>query len=136
MKEMDRIKDSPRAKEVDLLEKEEFYSYYITPEYLERMRQRAFEWSDSFLQVQSGLFKKSIPECTEVQSVLKAELHRRKLNRFRQEIKKRPLEKLEQSLKSCQSEPDLCEMLHSEIEIRKGTDRLSGAEGESAVHVV
>ena len=133
---MDKMKNSLRNKEAELLEKKEFYSYYMTPNYLERMRQRAFEWSDSFLQVQSGLFKKSIPECTEVQSILKAELHRRKLNRFRKDIKKRPLEKLEQSLKSCQSEPDFCEMLHSEIEIRKGAERLSGAGGESEVRLV
>jgi hypothetical protein len=61
--------------------------YYITPEYLKLMASRARQWSERFIAEQMEQFRRTIPDYPEVVDLLEGELHRRRLNALRKELR-------------------------------------------------
>ena len=106
---------------------EDLRQFYITPVYLEVMRQRARQWSDEFIQRQLSQFKDSIPDYPEVHELLEGEMHRRNLNRLKSRIKKLKSSDL-QGMRKKQSDPDTLEIIDTELLIRQGVKTLPDSE--------
>jgi len=111
---------------------EDLRQYYITPTYLEVMRSRARDWSDDFIQAQLKQFRNSIPDYPEVHELLEGEMHRRRLNRIKARIKKANTSDL-QSLKDGQRDPDVLEVIETELLIRQGVKRLPDSEENARI---
>ncbi|RMG58770.1 MAG: hypothetical protein D6722_23195, partial [Bacteroidetes bacterium] len=99
--------------------------YYITPEYLSRMKARARHWSTEFLKTQARLFRKTLPDYPELTDLIEAELHRRNLNLLLRSIRKKPDASLPALLQKYRNVPDYAEVIRTEMEIRSGKARLS-----------
>lgn len=108
-------------------EDEDLREFYITPLYLQTMRDRVRDWDDEFIQHQYRLFHKTIRDYPEVLELLEGELHRRHLNRLRKSIRGRPEAELRELMKRNAREPDYVEVIQTELEIRQGFARLTDA---------
>tara|TARA_B100001778_G_scaffold148814_1_gene122418 strand:+ start:118 stop:471 length:354 start_codon:yes stop_codon:yes gene_type:complete len=111
---------------------EDLRQYYITPTYLEVMRHRARAWSDEFIQAQLQQFRNTIPDYPEVHELLEGEMHRRKLNGLKRRIKKSRTADL-QSLKATEKDPDVIEVIETELLIRQGVKRLPDSEENARI---
>lgn len=105
--------------------------YYITPEYLERMGNRARQWSENHIKRQLTLFRRTIPDYPEVLEILEGELHMRNLNALHRHARKVPVEKLDELLGKYGEEPDYREIIEAEIAIRGGARKLHDSSGET-----
>ena len=112
-------------------EKEDLREFYITPLYLNTMRQRAKSWSEDFINRQLLYFQKTIPDYPEVHEILQTELHTRKLNQLHKAVRKMKKNELTQLMQKYKSEPDHCEVIQTELEIRSGADFLVDLSGET-----
>jgi hypothetical protein len=116
---------------------EDLREYYITPDYLAQMRQRAREWSDDFIRYQHRVFRKTIVDYPEVFELLEAELHRRNLNRLHKGIRRKSEAELRALKKQYTAEPDYVEVIETELEIRKGVRRLAdSSDGKARIVAV
>ncbi|MCB1169352.1 MAG: hypothetical protein KDK25_03410 [Leptospiraceae bacterium] len=106
--------------------------YYITPTYLEVMRNRARYWSEDFIQAQLSQFRHTIPDYPEVLELLEGEIHRRRLNTLKARIRRLKNPELE-AMKEQQSDPDAREVIETEILIRQGTRRLPDSEENARI---
>ena len=113
-----------QTNETDIAD-EDLREYYITPEYLSRMKARAQTWSREFLQTQASLFRESLPDYPELTELIDGELHRRNLNQLLRAIRKKPDASLPRLLRKYQGVPDYAEVIRTEMEIRSGKPRLS-----------
>lgn len=105
--------------------KEDLREFYITPLYLETMGRRVRFWTEDFIRTQLFYFKKTIADYPEVLELLENELRRRGLNRLRKKLRLLDLEELRRLLDGeYKQEPDSCEVIQTEIEIRSGAKRL------------
>ncbi|MEQ8350454.1 MAG: hypothetical protein RH862_03165 [Leptospiraceae bacterium] len=111
---------------------EDLRQYYITPTYLEVMRKRARHWSDEFVLAQLQEFKSSIPDYPEVHELLEGEMHARKLNRAKKEIKRKKSDELK-TLRKSQKDPDIQEIIDTELLIRDGVRRLPDSEENARI---
>lgn len=115
-------------------QEEDLREFYITPEYLARLRDRARDWDEGTIQIQLRLFHRSIPDYPEVMGVLGDELHRRSLNQLRRTIRRWPVPRIEDLRRKLASEPereDHVEVIETELAIRGGAKRLFDASGET-----
>ena len=116
------------------MDQEDLRKFYITPLYLQLMRQRSRYWTEEFIKKQLFYFKQTIPDYPEVHEVLENELHVRNLNHLRKEARVRPLAELKKLLAKYKHEPDYCEVLQTEIEIRSGNKELKDlSKGQQAI---
>ena len=119
---------SPAELEEDLRE------FYITPEYLARLKERAREWDEKTLQAQLRLFQRTIADYPEVLQILDVELHTRSLNHLRRTIRRWPDGRIQQLQHKFRDEPnreDHLEVIQTELEIRGGVTRLFDSSGET-----
>lgn len=107
--------------------------HYITPAYLQQMRERAREWSDEFIREQHLLFRGTVvANYPEVLDLLAAELHTRSLNRLHRGIRGKPRSQLMSLREKYAAEPDYVEIIDTELAIRGGARRLyDSSEGNS-----
>ncbi|MCB1175114.1 MAG: hypothetical protein KDK39_16185 [Leptospiraceae bacterium] len=103
---------------------EDLRDYYITAEYLERMRSRVIDWTTTSIQAQLDLFQQSIPDYPEVLDILESELHRRRLNLLNRSIRELPDAQLEALLLKYKSVPDYQEVIQTWMAIKSGANRL------------
>jgi len=99
-------------------EKEDLREFYITPFYLETMRNRARQWSSAFIQEQMELFHKTISDYPEVHEVLEGELYRRELETLRKETRRLSINELKKISGKYPSESDHAEIIRVEIKLR------------------
>lgn len=111
---------------------EDLRVYYLTPEFITRMANRAQRWSEDFIQNQISEFRKTIPDYPEVVEILESVLHARRLNDFHKKIKKMGPEALVSLLKAGNLENDFLEILRAQIEISKGNSRLEDTSSSRA----
>lgn len=117
-------------------EPEDLREYYITPAYLDSMRSRAREWPANFIKEQLQNFKSSIPDYPEVHHLLEGEMHRRNLNQLLRYIRHNPRLNLKPLLEKYKSEPDYIELIHTEMEIRSGVQRLTDTDNSGSARIV
>ncbi len=113
---------------------EDLREFYITPEYLGRLRERARQWDEKTVQVQASLFQRTIPDYPEVTLILESELHTRSLNQLRRLIRRWPVgrvQELRAKLSAETGREDHLEVIQTELEIRGGACRLFDASGET-----
>ena len=99
---------------------ENLREFYITSDYLRRMQLRARSWEDAFIQNQITYFKHTIPDYPEVCELLETELHTRNLNQLHRKLRSLEKKELKILLQKYKLEPDYCELIESELEIRTG----------------
>ena len=122
--------NSPRLANTE----EDLREFFITPEYLQRLRERARDWDEPTIQIQLRLFHRTIPGYPEVMFILEGELHTRSLNQLRRTIRRWPAERIEELRRKLEAEPqreDHVEVIQTELEIRGGAQRLFDASGET-----
>lgn len=115
-------------------QEEDLREFYITPEYLARLRERARAWDEPTIQIQLRLFHRTIPGYPEVMHILEGELHTRSLNQLRRSIRRWPVPRIEELRQKLESDPareDHVEVIQTELEIRGGARRLFDASGET-----
>ena len=113
---------------------EDLREFYITPEYLDRLKGRAREWDERTLQTQLRLFHRTIPDYPEVMQIIGGELHRRSLNQLRRSIRRLDVPRIEELLHKFEREADRedhVEVIETELAIRGGAKRLFDASGET-----
>ncbi len=106
------------------LQKEDLREFYITPLYLKTIQKRAKKWSEDFIIKQLAYFEKTIPDYPEVHEILQTELHTRRLNQLHKNIRKLGKNELLKLLQKYKDEPDYCEIIQAELEIRSGANQL------------
>ncbi|MCB1165885.1 MAG: hypothetical protein KDK37_13090 [Leptospiraceae bacterium] len=111
---------------------EDLRQYYITPMYLETMRQRAMQWTDEFIELQMQQFRTEHPTYPELQELLEGELHRRRLNQIKRKARSLKTPDLESALKK-QTDPDSREVIQTELLIRQGMRRLPDSEENARI---
>ena len=115
----------PVSSELDLR------AQYITPLFIQSMRDRLPDWSEDHLKRQIRLFHRTIPDYPEVLEILEGELHKRNLNTLLRHIRRDSSADLQKLLERYGHEPDFREVIETEIEIRGGALRLYDASGET-----
>lgn len=110
---------------------EDLRLFYITAEYLERMRQRARDWSEEFLLLQLEHFRRTIPGYPEVHELLEGELHARRLNQLHRRLRTMKDGDLRAALSAARDD-DEREIIATELEIRSGVRRLKDESGQRA----
>ncbi|MCB1309917.1 MAG: hypothetical protein KDK30_17135 [Leptospiraceae bacterium] len=113
---------------------EELREFYITPVYLQILRDRVSEWTAEFIQNQLQLFRGTIPDYPEVLEILEGELYRRQLNQFHRQARRLTREQLLAVQKKYAHEQyaDFREIARTELEIRAGVNRLKDDSGTHA----
>jgi hypothetical protein len=91
--------------------------FYITPEYLKLMESRARHWSERFIQDQIEQFRRTIPDYPEVVELLENELHRRRLNALRMQLRSLKKEELRERLKAMQRQYEAGAITQDELEV-------------------
>lgn len=99
--------------------------YYITPMFLENLKNRARKWTEEFIEEQMRWFEKTIPDYPEVNQILESELHRRDLNRLHKSLREKSTEEIESILRQVEEGSDSEEVLKTELQLRNGVKRLS-----------
>lgn len=112
---------------------EDLREFYITPDYLKELKRRARVWEDAEIREQLLYFKTTIPDYPEVHEALEGELHRRKLNKLRRHARRlRGEGQLKALLEKYGAEPDYREVIETELQIRRGANRLYDPESDAS----
>lgn len=96
---------------------EDLRLYYITQDFLRRMSDRARDWDEAFISEQARAFARAHPDYPELVEILEGELHRRRLNALKNEIRSLPRAALEQRLKEVRALFRAGEITRDELEV-------------------